>query len=176
MEDNKNSTQTVVTPATDNKEVNKGGKTYSQTDMDNLAGKIRAEEKAKNEQAINDAVASAIAEYERKAKLTEEEREKEAKSKREAELKEREDNITLRERRIEAQELLNAKNIPTDLVDFVIDLDAEKTKANVEKLAKNYNKSVETGVTDKLKGTPPTDFSNSSDTTKNIKYSGRVSF
>jgi len=178
VEDNKKTTQDVNTAGTSTNEVkNAGNKTFSQTDMDNLAGKIRAEEKAKNEQAINDAVANAIAEYERKAKLTEEEREKEARSKREAELKEREESITLRERRLEAQELLSAKNIPIDLVDFVIDLDAEKTKANVEKLATNYNKSVETGVTDKLKGTPPTDFSNSTDTNKNVtKYSGRVSF
>lgn len=176
MEDNKTTTQGTNTAGVPTNEDNKAGnKTFSQADMDNLAGKIRGEEKAKNDQAIKEAVASAIAEYERNAKLTEEEREKEAKSKREAELKTREDNITLRERRLEAQELLQAKNIPIDLVDFVVDLDASKTKDNVEKLAKTYNKSVETGVTDKLKGTPPTDFSNSNnnnDTDKPKKVSG----
>ena len=46
-------------------------------------------------------------------------------------------------------------------MDFVVDLDLNKTKENIDKLAKTYNKSVETGVTDKLKGTPPTDFSSS---------------
>ena len=152
-----------------NEDKNAGNKTFSQADMDNLAGKIRGEEKAKNEQAIKDAVASAIAEYERNAKLTEEEREKEAKSKREAELKAREDNITLRERRLTAQEMLKAKNIPIDLVDFVVDLDENKTKDNIEKLAKTYSKSVETGVTDKLKGTPPTDFSNTNNNTDKTK-------
>lgn len=170
MEDNKQTTQgtnTANVPTNEDKKA--GDKTFSQADMDNLAGKIRGEEKAKNEQAIKDAVASAIAEYERNAKLTEEEREKEAKSKREAELKAREDDITLRERRLEAQELLRAKNIPIDLVDFVVDLDATKTKDNIDKLSKTYNKSVETGVTDKLKGTPPTDFSNSNDTDKSKK-------
>lgn len=161
MENNKiNSTQGTNTANVPTNEGNAGNKTFSQADMDNLAGKIRGEEKAKNEQAIKDAVASAIAEYERKAKLTEEEREKEAKSKREAELKAREDNITLRERKLEAQELLQAKHIPIELVDFVVDLDETKTKENIEKLAKTYNKAVETGVTDKLKGTPPKDFSN----------------
>lgn len=161
MEDTKNNTQVVNTADTATNEDNKAGnKTFSQTDMDNLAGKIRSEEKAKNEQAINDAVAKAIAEYDRQAKLTEEEREKEAKSKREAELKSREEKITLRERKLEAKELLIAKNIPIDLVEFVIDLDENKTKENIERLAKTYSKSVEVGVTDKLKGTPPTDFSN----------------
>lgn len=161
MQDNNNTTQTVGTPATATNEAKGGNRSFSQTDMDNLASKVRGEEKAKNEQAIKDAVASAIAEYERNAKLTEEEREKEAKSKREAELKERENQITLRERKLQAQELLQAKHIPIDLVDFVVDLDESKTKDNIEKLAKTYNKSVETGVTDKLKGAPPTDFSNS---------------
>lgn len=162
MEDNKTTTQgTNTANVPTNEDKNAGNKSFSQTDMDNLAGKIRAEEKAKNDQAIKDAVANALAEERRQAKLPEEEREKEAKSKREAELKAREDEITLRERKLQAQELLQAKHIPIDLVDFVVDLDETKTKDNIEKLAKTYNKSVETGVTDKLKGTPPTDFSNS---------------
>jgi len=160
MDDNKNTTQGTNTANVPTNEDKNAGKTFTQADMDNLAGKIRGEEKAKNDEAIKIAVANAIAEHERQAKLTEAEREKEAKSKREAELKAREDSITLRERRITAQELLSQKNIPIDLVDFVVDLDENKTKDNIEKLAKTYSKSVETGVTDKLKGTPPTDFSN----------------
>lgn len=169
MDDNKQITQPVNTANTGtNEDKNAGNKTFSQADMDNLAGKIRGEEKAKNEQAIKDAVASAIAEYERKAKLTEEEREREAKTKREAELKARENELTLRENKITAQELLSQKNIPIDLVDFVVDLDENKTKENIEKLAKTYNKSVETGVTDKLKGTPPKDFSNNTDKPKKV--------
>lgn len=169
MDDNKNTTQGTNTANVPTNEDKNAGKTFTQADMDNLAGKIRGEEKAKNDQAIKDAVASAIAEYERNAKLTEEEREKEAKSKREAELKAREDDITLRERRLTAQEMLKAKNIPIDLVDFVVDLDENKTKDNIEKLAKTYSKSVETGVTDKLKGTPPTDFSNTNNNTDKTK-------
>lgn len=168
MEDNKTTTQgTNTANVPTNEDKNAGNKSFSQTDMDNLAGKIRLEEKAKTQEAIKEA----LAEYDRQAKLTEEEREKEAKSKREAELKAREEQITLRERKLQAQELLQAKHIPIDLVDFVVDLDETKTKDNIEKLAKTYNKSVETGVTDKLKGTPPTDFSNSNnnDTDKSKK-------
>lgn len=167
MEDNKNTTQGTNTAGVPNNEgKGAGNKTFSQEDMDNLAGKIRGEEKAKSEQAVKEAVSNAIAEYERQAKLTEEQRENEAKSKREAELRVREEQITLRERRLQAQELLNAKHIPIELVDFVVDLDETKTKDNIEKLAKTYNKSVENGVTDKLKGTPPTDFSNNNNTDK----------
>ena len=167
MADN-NNTQTVNTSGAVNNEVN-DGKTFSQADMDNLAGKIRNEEKAKNEQAIKEAVSRAIAEERRQAQLTADERESEAKQKRDAELKAREDNITLRERRLMAQEMLAKKNIPIDLVDFVVDLDESKTNENIEKLAKTYNKSVENGVTDKLKGTPPTDFSNTNTNTDKPK-------
>lgn len=175
MEDNKQITQDVETATTSNTEDNKAGKTFTQADMDNLAGKIRGEEKAKNDQAIKDAVAQAIAEERRQAKLTEEEREKEAKTKYETELKAREDQITMRENKVKAQELLASKNIPIDLVDFVVDLDATKMEEKIEILAKTYNKSVETGVTDKLKGNPPKDFSNNNGDDK-PKYKGTVAF
>ena len=169
MADNKIITQPEETATTGINEENTAGKTFTQADMDALAGKIRGEEKAKHEQAVKDAIAQAIAEERRQAQLTAEERESEAKQRRDAELKAREDAITLRERRITAQELLSQKNIPIDLVDFVVDLDETKTKENIEKLAKTYNKSVETGVTDKLKGTPPTDFSNTNTNTDKPK-------
>jgi hypothetical protein len=169
MEDNKQTTQPVNTANTGTNEDNKAGKSFTQADMDNLAGKIRGEEKAKTEELIRQATANAIAEYERQAKLTQEEKDREAKTKREAELKERENAITLRERRIQAQEMLSQKNIPIDLVDFVVDLDESKTKDNIEKLAKTYSKSVETGVTDKLKGQPPKDFSSNNNTDKSKK-------
>ena len=159
MEDDKKVTQSVDTATADNNE-GKAGKTFTQEEVNKLVGNTRTEEREKSEKAVKDAVAEAIAEYERKAKLTEEEREKEAKSKYEAELKARENEITLRERRIQAQEMLAEKKIPTELVDFVIDIDETKTKNNIEKLIKTYNSSVELGVTDKLKGTPPKDFSN----------------
>ena len=128
MEDNKMTTQTVDTANTVTNEDKNAGKTFSQADMDNLAGKIRGEEKVKHEQAIKDAVAQAIAEERRQSQLTSEQREIEAKAKRDKELKEREDAITLRERRLTAQEMLRQKNIPIDLVDFVVDLDETKTK------------------------------------------------
>lgn len=170
MEDNKQTTtQGTSTANVPTNEDNKAGKSFTQADMDNLAGKIRGEEKAKTEELIKQATANAIAEYERQAKLTQEEKDREAKTKREAELRERENAITLRERRIEAQELLSQKNIPIDLVDFVVDLDLSKTKDNIEKLAKTYSKSVETGVTDKLKGQPPKDFSSNNNTDKSKK-------
>ena len=120
MEDNKITTPTVDTANTVDNVENNAGKIFTQADMNELAGKVRGEEKRKNEQAIKEAVAQAIAEERRQAQLTAEEREKEAKARHDAELKAREDAITLRERRLTAQELLSQKNIPIDLVDFVV--------------------------------------------------------
>lgn len=165
MEDNKTNTQSVDTVNTGNKEV-QTGKTFTQDELNTIVSQRLKEVKDKQDETVKNAVAQAIAEERRQAKLSEEEREKEAKTRREAELKAREEDLTLRENKIVAQEMLSQKNIPIDLVDFVVDLDANKTKENIEKLAKTYNKSVETGVTDKLKGTPPTDFSKNDNTDK----------
>lgn len=168
MEDNKQTTQDVATATTSNKEVT-AGKTFTQEELNTIVSQRLKDVQAKQDETVKNAVAQAIAEERRQAKLTEEEREKEAKTRREAELKEREQSITLRERRLQAQEILAEKNIPIDLVDFVVDLDESKTKDNIDKLVKTYNKSVETGVTDKLKGTPPTDFSNNKTETEKPK-------
>ena len=104
-------TQDVVTPNTSTNEV-QGGKTFTQEEVNEIISKRINEINTKNKANTEDAVNKAIAEYERKAKLTKEEREKEERSKRELELKEREDNITLRERRLEAQEELRNNNVP----------------------------------------------------------------
>lgn len=169
MEDNKQATQPVNTTNTGNNEGNVGEKTFSQEEVNNIVSERLKDVKSKQEEAIKNAVALAIAEERRQAELTAEEREKEVKAKQEADLKAREDNITLREMRLKAQELLNQNNIPTDLVDFVVDLDESKVQEKVNLLAKTYNKSVETGVTDKLKGTPPTDFSSNNDNSDKSK-------
>jgi len=162
MKDNKPNTQAVDTPEAATNEENKGGnsagvKTFTQEEVNSLIAARVNELNDKNKSAIEEA----LIEYDRKAKLTQEEKEKEESTKREAEIREREEQITLRERRIEAQNMLLEKQIPIELVDFVVELDEKKTKDNVELLAKNYIKSVEDGVKNKLKGSPIEDFSNS---------------
>lgn len=165
MEENKNTQPTGATNV-DAKEEKVVAKTFSQSDVDGIVGKIKSEEKAKRETLINEAVSSAIAEYERKAKMSQEEREKEAKARRESELAEREKNISLRERQIEAREMLVAKGLSTDLVKFVVDVDADKMKSNIDDLVKTYNKSVEFSVSEKLKGQAPKDFSSNTNEPK----------
>lgn len=130
-------------------------KTFSQKDLDNLASKIRSEEKSKQERLIQEA----IAEHDRKAKLTIEEREKEEKTERENALKQREESILLRERTMDAKELLNENGLSSNFVNFVLDKDTEVMKQKIEDLKKEIEKGVSSGVEDKLKGQPPKDFS-----------------
>ena len=115
MEDNKTNTQGVGTATTPNNEGQAGSKTFSQEQVNNIVSERLREVKAQQDETVKNAVAQAIAEERRQAKLTEEEREKEAKTRREAELKAREDDLTLRENKIKAQELLSQKNIPNYL-------------------------------------------------------------
>ena len=104
MTDNKTTNATETATGADNGTNEAGNKTFTQQDMDNLAGKVRSEEKAKYEKITQDAIAAAIAEHERQAKLTQDERDKEARKKREQELENRDLEITMRERNIENKE------------------------------------------------------------------------
>lgn len=132
-------------------------KTFTQEDFDKQLSKTLAEKEAKLEKKLADKLKEERAEWERQAKLSAEEKEAEERKKRDAETADREREITLRENRADARELLAEKNISTTLVDFVVDVDPDKTKENIEALEKAYLKAVEDGVNDKLKGHTPTE-------------------
>lgn len=177
---NTTDTQEVVTPTTSTNE-DKGGKTFTQEEVNDLISKRINDINSKNKKHTEEEIKKAIAEYDRQAKLSQEEREKELRAKRESELKDRENSITLRERRLLAKEELSKNNIPVELVDFVVSLDEDKTKLNIEKLASIYNKSIEAGITNKLKGKAPKDFStnnnnNITNSNNTFKRNGTTAF
>lgn len=150
-----------TTPATETQnDSNKDGKhekTFTQDEVNQLIGKYRSEGKSKAEADIAKAVADAKAEWERQAKMTEDERVKEASVKREKELAEKEKALALRENTANAKELLAEKHIDTSMAKFLVTSDAEETKKNIEEFEKAYAKAVEAGVEDKLKGKTPED-------------------
>jgi len=136
---------------------NKGSGTFTQ---EQLGKKLSEERNRLREQFEKDkqkAVDDAIAEYERKAKLTEDERQKEAFAEREAAVEKREHEITMRERRSEALAIMSERNIPTNLVDYVVDVDESKTKSNIEALDKEWRKALEEGVKAKIGNSTPRD-------------------
>jgi hypothetical protein len=150
-----------TTPATETQnDSNKDGKhekTFTQDEVNQLIGKYRSEGKSKAEADIAKAVADAKAEWERQAKMTEDERVKEASVKREKELADKEKALALRENTANAKELLAEKHIDTSMAKFLVTSDAEETMKNIEEFEKAYAKAIEAGVEDKLKGKTPED-------------------
>lgn len=150
-----------TTPATETQNgSNKDGKnekTFTQDEVNQLIGKYRSEGKIKAEADIAKAVADAKAEWERQAKMTEDERVREASVKREKELADKEKALALRENTANAKELLAEKHIDTSMAKFLVTSDAEETMKNIEEFEKAYAKAIEAGVEDKLKGKTPED-------------------
>lgn len=151
-------------------------KTFTQDQLDAVLKERLERERKTSEEQTQKAVAQALADAERKAKLTAEERAAEESRKRADELADKERTIALRENRADAREALLSKNIPTDLVDFVIDVDAEKTMDNIVIIEKAFNKAVEEGVAAKLKGKAPEDYSMSGTNTRNTDTKNAKTF
>jgi len=89
------------------------------------------------------------------AKLSEAERQKKILDNKEKELKDREDKVALANMKLEAIKILNEKDIDVELVDFVIDVDANTTNENIKKLESAFSKAVQKAVENRLKGRAP---------------------
>ena len=96
-----------------------------------------------------------IAEYDRQAKLSEEEREAERRAQSERELAEKELQITLRENLFNAKNVLIEKGMSHELAELVVDADVEKQEQNIATLEKQFGKAVEAAVAERLKGSTP---------------------
>lgn len=147
-------------------------KTFTQEDFDKQLRKTLAEKEARLEKKLEERLAKELEERERQAKLSAEEKEAEERKKREQETAAKEREITLRENRADARETLQEKGISTDVVDFLVDVDPDKTKDNIDKFEKVFLKAVEAGVNDRLKGETPKD--KSKGTNNEPKYEGSV--
>lgn len=148
-------------------EVNKTDtqKNFTQEEVDRIVRKRLSEENSKAEERQKNAIQEAIAEYDRKAKLTEEDRLNEERKAKDDELAQKEREITIRENRADAIEQLAKLNIDTSLVDFVVDIDKDKTMENIKNLEKAFNAAVAKSVEAKLAGKTPKDFGDGSKTT-----------
>ena len=132
-------------------------KTFSQADVDNILRKRINEVNAKTDEKVQAAVEAALKERDRQAQLSAEEKAAEETKKREDALATREHDLLIRENRAIARELFQEKGISTELLDYVVDTDTEKTKQNFATLEKAWNKAVEAGVEKKMAGHTMTD-------------------
>lgn len=134
-------------------------KSFTQADIDKAISERLKREKDANEKRIAETLRKEREEWERQSKLSEEQRAEEQRKQMESELSEKERNLALRENRADARELLIERGIDSTLVDFVVDVDADKTKDNVNQLEKAYAQAVKAGVDKALAGTTPKDTS-----------------
>ena len=145
-------------------------KSFTQADIDKAISERLKREKDASEKRIAETLRKEREEWERQSKLSEEQRAEEQRKQMESELSEKERNLALRENRADARELLIERGIDSILVEFVVDVDADKTKDNVNQLEKAYAQAVKAGVDKALAGTTPKDTTVMRDDTP--KYSG----
>lgn len=136
---------------------NEGEKTFTQEQLNEVLQKRLREEKEKFANQQEEAIKNAIAEFERKSKLSAEEKKAEEDKKRQEEFERRDREFNFEKSKFEAAKLLSEKGIDIQVVDFLVDQDLEKTKENITNFEKAFNTAVEKGVKEQLRGTPPKD-------------------
>ena len=107
------------------------------------------------QEQINSAVAAAVKEAQEKAKMTAEQKAEYDAKKKADELTKREADILKRELRASAKEKLAEKGLSSELADFLDYSDEDHMTQSLEKLAKTYQLSIQSGVEAKLKGSAP---------------------
>lgn len=157
----------------DNKTEETGKKVFSQEDVDKLISERLKRAEAKKQGEIDAAVKKAMADYDRKAKMSEAERAAEASKERENELTKRERELAIRENTARAKEVLSDKNIPTSLVKYIATADADETDENIEAFEADWTKALKEALKDAARGTAPTDARSIEDKReREIKHTG----
>lgn len=132
-------------------------KKFTQDEVDKLISKRLERAEARKAGEIDAAVKKAIADYDRKAKMTEAERAAEASKERESELSKRERELAVRENTARAKEILSDKNIPTSLVKYIATEDEDETDENIAAFEADWTKAIKEAVKDAARGTAPRD-------------------
>lgn len=149
-------TDTGAEETTDTK-AEETAKKFTQDEVDKLISERLKRAEAKKAGDIDAAVKKAIADYDRKAKMTEAERAAEASKERENELTKRERELAIRENTARAKEILSDKNIPTSLVKHIATADADETDENIAAFEADWSKALQAALKDAARGTAPRD-------------------
>ena len=117
--------------------------------------KAVSEAKTKWEKEVEEKLKKAEEEGMRKAKLTNEQRQKEADDKERAEFEKAKAEFE-REKIVAYAETELAKNgLSAEIAKYIVAEDKDSTKAVIDKIKENYDKDVQAGVTERLKGKTP---------------------
>lgn len=147
---------TTVDPPVDPAEPSK---TYTQEELDKL---LQQETDKRVTGALKTAQEKWEADYKAKleaekkeadrlAKLSAAEKQKELLEKQQSELSKKEQEITLREMKLESVKILSEKGLPISFVDLLTTGDADTTKSNIDTFEKAFKDSLEVAVNERLK-------------------------
>lgn len=126
----------------------KGEKTFTQAELDAIVTKRLA----KASKDMDAKIAAALAEGEKRGKMTAEERAEADRKANQKAMEERERQITARELRASALEKLAEKGLPKDLADVLNYENDEKCDKSLEAVEKTFRAAVQAGVKERLKG------------------------
>ena len=169
MSEETKKTQDVDTPETSKKEEVREEKTLTQDQFDKALKERLERERNKILKETETRIKEVQAESERLAKLSAEEKEKELTAKNQEEYNRKLKEVSVRENRLDAIELFTKSKVPTELVEYVLTDDRDRTLENAETFVKTYNDTVAKSVAEQLKGTPPKDISVNSSEPKTKK-------
>lgn len=143
-------------------------KTFTQEELDKIVSNRVNDLNAKFEQKFKEGLATAQADWSKKAKMTQDEREEALLKEQKEALAQREAEATLRENKLFAYEKLTELKLPTTFVDFLVHAEKDKVEENITKFQQAFNVAVAEATQAKLKGTTPTDPSNPAPATKKV--------
>lgn len=174
MEENKQTTPTEQ-PTTEQA----AAKTYSQDEVEKL---IQSEADRRVNQAMSKKereMAKKLTEAEKLAKMSEEDKYRYQLEQKEAELLQKEREFTLRDNKIAAMKVMSEKSLPVELVDFVVDEDADRMDQNIKMLDKYIKAAIANEVKARLASpTPkaglPTDTEYSKESFAKLGYKERL--
>lgn len=132
----------------------KSNKAY-QSEFDRRLGKAIETARSKWQEEAEAKISEKVSEAQRLAKMTADQKAKYEQEQAEKKLAEREAEITKRELKIAAIDMLNEKNLPIELADCLIYTDAEACDKSVKAIGSAFEKAVTKAVNDRLRGTPP---------------------
>lgn len=142
-EQSNNNQQSQVNNQTKDQLNQPDNKSYTQEDITKLQEKFETDKQAAIEEAL------------KKAKMTADEKAKYEQETKLKEIEEREKQIALRELKADAMKILAQKNIPSNMLDFLVGEDLEKTKLNIDSFKVEFDKALQTQLDERLKGKAP---------------------
>lgn len=142
-EQSNNNQQSQVNNQTKDQLNQPDNKSYTQEDITKLQEKFEVDKQAAIEEAL------------KKAKMTADEKAKYEQETKLKEIEEREKQIALRELKADTAKILAQKNIPSNMLDFLVGEDLEKTKSNIDSFKVEFDKALQTQLEERLKGKAP---------------------